>query len=309
MEWNRTLAAVAGTTLVACVACAEPPEQRSHTPATPIPAEEVLGGGEWLDRYPWLDERSGSSPLRSAIPAPTGFIRIELEPGSFGEWLRHLPTRVDRLQVLAHDGRALPGTAAAVVTLDVGPGDLQQCADSIIRLHAEHLWSRARADDAAYHFTSGDLSTWKDWVSGEVFRIDGARVRRLAGNPRTADHPNYRLWLHHLFRYAGTRSLALDSVPVPATRPLQPGDFLVDPGSPGHAVLVLDVAVHEDGRRVGLVGQGFIPAQEFHVVSGDGARALEGTWFSLPSSPDDALDIPSWSPFPRSSARSFSAGG
>jgi hypothetical protein len=193
------------------------------------------------------------------------------------------------------------------VAIDVGAGDLQQCADSIIRLHAEYLWSRGAADAAAYHFTNGDLSTWPDWLAGEVFRIDGAHVRRLPGPPREADHSTYRQWLQHLFRYAGSRSLALDSIPVPPSGPLEAGDFLVDPGSPGHAVLVLDVAADERGRRIGLVGQGFMPAQEFHVLTSARAEVLDGAWFPLPSGMDDTLDVPSWSPFPRRSARRFTA--
>lgn len=37
-------------------------------------------------------------------------------------------------------------------------------------------------------------------------------------------------------------------------------------GSPGHVVLVLDICEDEAGKRAFLLGQGYMPAQEFHVL-------------------------------------------
>jgi hypothetical protein len=68
------------------------------------------------------------------------------------------------------------------------------------------------------------------------------------------------------------------------------------PGGPGHAILILDVAEAPDGRRVALLGQGFMPAQDFHVL-----RAGASAWFSLDG---EDVDTPFWpAPFPWSSLR------
>ncbi len=40
----------------------------------------------------------------------------------------------------------------------------------------------------------------------------------------------------------------------------------MQPGAPGHAVLVLDLATDAQGHRVVLLGQGFMPAQSFSVL-------------------------------------------
>jgi hypothetical protein len=245
-----------------------------------------------------------TTPLEARFPTPSGAERIPVADGSFAAWLRALPLRTDRTHVLAHDGRTLHRPAAAIAALDVGRGDLQQCADSAIRLHAEWLWATEQASGAAYHFTSGDRSSWTDWQRGERFKISGSRVERLRGEARSNSWAAYRGWLQYVFRFAGTRSLRFDTDPVPPDAPIEAGDLFVEAGSPGHAVVILDVAVR-DGKRYGLVGQGFMPAEDFHILKAE--HAVDGHWFPLPMTADESLDTPSWSPFARSSARRFRA--
>jgi len=194
----------------------------------------------------------------------------------------------------------------AVVPMDVGRSDLQQCADSVLRLYAEYRWTRGDAEEIGLHFTSGDLSRWSDWRQGERFRVHGARVERVHGSAVSDDHASYRAWLQHTFLYAGTRSLSLDASPVPAPTPVMGGDVFVSPGSPGHAVLVLDVAVSASGQRVGLLGQGFMPAQTFHVLRGEGDHVVSG-WFVLPQRSGEVLKNPSWAPLPREGMLRFDA--
>lgn len=281
---------------------ATPPDAAPPDAAAPPPPVAV---GD----YPWLDTMADAGPLPPLIrldtrfPTPDGFTRVPVEPGSYAAWLRGLPVRTDRTHVLAYDGRRLFRPSAAIVALDVGDRDLQQCADTVIRLHAEYRWHRGEADRVAYHFTSGDRSGWRDWRRGERFRIRGATVERYRGQARSNTWKSWRGWLTHLFRYAGTQSLRLDSDPL-GDRPFAAGDFMVHPGGPGHAVVVLDVAAHPDGRRVALIGQGFMPAEDLHVLQMPGA--LNDVWFSLPAPGEGPIQTPSWpQPFGRAQARRF----
>lgn len=112
--------------------------------------------------------------------------------------------------------------------------------------------------------------------------------------PDTAggDHASFRSFLDNVFMWANTGSLAAQGKKV-GVEALRPGDFVVLPGSPGHAVLVLDLARADDGRRAALLGQGFMPAQSFHVLRPDRG----GVWFAIdPGSP--GLKTPFWPTFP-----------
>jgi len=277
-------------------------------PKTPD-AARTQPRSEGFVEYPWLAELPAELPrlrsLEARFPPPGGLRRALVARGSFAAWLRRLPVRTDRTQPLSWNGVLQRRPSAAVVALDVGGSDLQQCADTLIRLHAEYLWAVGLEETAAYHFTSGHPSRWRDWVAGTRWQVLGSRVQRTTGPPLSADHRGYRAWLRQLFIYAGTLSLGRDSRPVRPSETLDGGDFFVRPGSPGHALMILDVATDDQGRRYGLIAQGFTPAQELHIVADPGNSAKAHVWFPLPARQAEALVIPEWSPYPRRLARRF----
>ena len=250
-------------------------------------------------RYPWLTDARPIRPLAEALPPPGGFTRVPLEADSFGAWLRGLPLRPAGAPVRDFRGQELLAgqhqALAAVAELDVGRVDLQQCADSLIRLHAEWLWSRGQRERIAYRFTSGDLASWPRYAAGERPRVVGSKVTWSQGAPADDSRAAFQHYLTLVFTYAGTLSLAAGTQ-RPSREDVRPGDFFVLGGSPGHTVMVLDVARDAKGRRVALIGQGFTPAQDFHVLSpGQG-----GPWFPLEG---DSVATPFWKPFPWSSLR------
>jgi hypothetical protein len=272
----------------------------AESPRAPDEAERA--------RYAFLPAEASIRALDRTVPAPPGFRRVETGAGSFGAWLRGLPLRPPRTSVRAFDGRELlgpgDGRVFAVAELDVSPVDVQQCADSVIRLHAEWLWSRGDKAKIGYHFLSGDFATYARYASGERPQVDGPRVRWAQSASASDDRTTFRKYLDMVFNYASTISLAQRTTKIDRAV-LGPGDFFVLPGGPGHAILILDVAIDDRGRKVALLGQGFMPAQDFHVL----ASREEGLspWFSLDG---DAVDTPFWpEPFPWTSLRRFGAGG
>ncbi|RKH05300.1 DUF4846 domain-containing protein [Corallococcus carmarthensis] len=254
-------------------------------------------------RYPWLTASAQVRSLEESFAPPEGYTRMPLEAGSFGAWLRGLPLRPDGTPVRDFQGQTVLAASdarlAAVGELDVGTVNLQQCADSILRLHAEWRWASGHPERIAYRFTSGHLASWPRYAAGERARVSGAKVTWVPGSAAAdSSRAAFRNYLDLLFTYAGTLSIQAEGA-RPTREQLRPGDFFVLGGSPGHTVLVLDVASNTKGERVALVGQGFTPAQDFHVLAG-----RDGPWFSLEG---DSVATPFWVPFPMTSLRRLPA--
>lgn len=225
-------------------------------------------------------------PLLERTPPPPKSSRVSTE--GFGAWLRKLPTKPGRPPVHLHDGRkkGRQDVHALVLDLDVGTQDLQQCADAVIRLRAEYLWAAGRSDEVCFRFTSGHPAWWRDHAAGRRPRIQGQRVALEQVAASDKGRGNFRRYLDLVFTYAGTRSLARELRPVKETE-VRPGDVWLQAGSPGHAVLVVDVARSQE-RTYLLLAQSYMPAQEVHVLKApDG-----GVWFEL--RPDQGLRTPEW---------------
>ena len=69
-----------------------------------------------------------------------------------------------------------------------------------------------------------------------------------------------------LIRHRCFRRYLKPGVSVPYTS-LQPGDVFIKGGSPGHAVIVVDVAIYtQTGKKVFLLAQSYMPAQQIHIL-------------------------------------------
>lgn len=251
--------------------------------------------------WPWLTAPHVGDVLEDRFPAPAGFSRVPLAGDSFGAFLRRLPLLPAGEPVRAFDGRALGTPHVAVIALDIGARDLQQCADSALRLRVEHLWARGQQGKLAFHATSGDRLPFARYAAGEQIAVRGNKVSWRAADAGAAKGERNRAalarWLDDVFMYAGSRSLAKDTTAV--VDDVLPGDLLVVGGSPGHVLVVLDVAVQGAERRL-LIGEGFMPAQSFHVVP-----STSGEPWVTPAA-DGSVKVPTWpAPFPRSSLRRF----
>jgi len=248
--------------------------------------------------YPWIAPTSVvPRTLESALRPPEGFKRVPCAPGSFCAWLRGLPLKPAGTGVFFFDGKPKKSRVvhAAVVDLDVGKTDLQQCADAIIRLRAEYLWAAGRAAEIDFSLTNGTRVPWTRWAAGDRLKVKGRAVEWTTGGSVDATHDAFRAYLDFIFTYAGSESLQAD---LPARKPadVQPGDVLVQGGTPGHAVLILDVARDESGTTLLLIGQSFMPAQDFHVLTNLKHSTLS-PWYHADALEMSGLETPEWRPF------------
>jgi hypothetical protein len=235
-------------------------------------------------RYLWPNQTARQrATVADQVPVPLGYERVPVAPGSFAEWLRNLPLRPPATSVRLYDGRQKWSQEyhVAVIDIDTGTRDLQQCADAIMRLRAEYLLSVGRTRDIGFRDTNGKMMSY---------------------NGSEKNYAEFRRYMNRVFAYAGTYSLAKDLRSVPVSD-MQIGDVFIQGGFPGHAVMVIDIAVSKSGgdKRFLLV-QSFMPAQDMHILKN--LKAADGSpWFAY-ADPAARLVTPEWI-FPANSLKRF----
>ena len=102
-------------------------------------------------------------------------------------------------------------------------------------------------------------------------------------------HETFMEYMEVVFNYAGTLSLSKE---WKAKNPLSivPGDVWIYGGSPGHAVLVVDVAENASGERVFMIAQSYMPAQEMHILKNLNDPRIS-PWYQIP---EGQLLTPEW---------------
>ena len=61
---------------------------------------------------------------------------------------------------------------------------------------------------------------------------------------------------------------------------IEPGDVFIKGGFPGHAVIVMDVAVNSTGKKIFLLAQSYMPAQDIHLLLNHSNHSLS-PWYEV----------------------------
>jgi hypothetical protein len=210
-----------------------------------------------------------------------GFERVFAPPGTFAHWLRTLPVKPGKPPVHLYNGELKRNQNAQelVIDIDTGQRDLQQCADAVMRLRAEYLYSQRQFEAIHFNFTTGDRASYSKWRKGFRPKIDKSRVSWHQTGPVTEGYDGFRAYLDSVFTYAGTASLTRELASKDVSE-IAPGDVFIRGGFPGHAVIVVDVAKKIGGEAiVFLLAQSYMPAQEMHVLRNP-KDASRTPWYS-----------------------------
>jgi hypothetical protein len=220
--------------------------------------------------------------IKERFSTPKEYTWVEEQPDSFGYFLENFKLKPYGSLILKYDGTpiATQNLHEAVFNIDTGNKDLQQCADAVIRLRAEYLFTTKKFDDIQFHFTSGDLATWNDYKNGTRAFVNGNFVsfRKTAGFDDS--YQNFRNYLDLVFTYGGTISLNKETKPVSRNADLKTSDILITAGSPGHVVLIAGVCKNKEGKRLFLLTEGFTPAQSIHLLSNPFNKNIS-PWYDL----------------------------
>lgn len=183
------------------------------------------------------------------------------------EYLRNLPLKPNGTKVKLYNGETKYNNVYdAVIEIDVGDRDLQQCADAVIRLRAEYLYKNKMYDQIHFNFTNGFKADYKTWMNGYRISVNGNNVNWVKKTGYSNDYSSFRKYLDMVFAYAGTLSLSKEMKKV-AIEEMQIGDIFIKGDNPGHAVLIMDMAKNNStGEVIFLIAQGYMPAQDIHIL-------------------------------------------
>lgn len=231
--------------------------------------------------------------LSTRFSLPAGFQRIHQAPQSFGHFLRNLPLEKHGTPVLLYDGQLKENQDVheAVLKIDVGKRDLQQCADAVMRLRAEYLFQTKQYAKIHFHFTNGFDARYSKWAEGYRIKVSGNKVSWLKTDKPDYSYHTFRAYLDIVFSFAGTLSLSKELKTVKPDS-VTPGDVFIKGGSPGHAVIVMDVIENPvTKKRMFMLAQSYMPAQQIHIIKNP-ISSNNSPWYSL--KPESKLYTPEW---------------
>jgi len=237
---------------------------------------------------------STASTVKARFTPPQGFARIAVEPESFGYYLRNFPLLAIDQKVHLYNGNLKNDQTvhASIFDIDVGKRDLQQCADAVMRLRAEYLLGQKKYSEIAFIFTNGWNFEYEKWKAGNDLVVSGNKTYwKSSAAPKTS-YKEFRKYMDQVFMYAGTLSLSKELKPK-RLEDIEIGDVFILGGSPGHAVLVIDVAENtSSGDKAFMLAQSYMPAQQIHVLKNKENSVLS-PWYLL-SEIDNRLFTPEW---------------
>lgn len=210
---------------------------------------------------------SSGSTLETRFQLPEGYTRLSYSKDSFGNFVRSYPLCEDGSEVLLYNDSKKGNQNAhiAIFDMELVKDDLQQCADSVIRMYAEYFYKQKQYDLMQFHFVNGFSCDFSKWNQGMRVKVSGNSTTWYQGAVSDSSKKAFESYLRTVFCYASTLSLEKESKPI-QLKDIQIGDIFIHGGSPGHVVMVVDVCENKQKEKAFLLAQGYMPAQQFHIL-------------------------------------------
>lgn len=223
---------------------------------------------------------------------PEGYSRVEVSEDTFEEFLRNSKLKSYGEKVLYYDGRVKNKSNVydSVFDVNIGDRDLHHCADAVMLLGAEYLYSKGLYEDIHFDFVSGFKAEYSKWIEGYRIKVDGNNVSYYEAAGPSNTYESFRKFMDIVFAYSGTLSLVkeLESVQVDE---MEIGDVFIIGGSPGHAVIVVDLATNEIGEKIFMLAQSYMPAQQTQILINPNDKKIS-PWYRLKAG--EQLITPEW---------------
>ncbi|MCO5260338.1 MAG: DUF4846 domain-containing protein [Crocinitomicaceae bacterium] len=229
--------------------------------------------------------------IQTRFNPPSGFERKPVDDNSFASYLRNLPLKPAGEKVKYYNGGLKDDDVYdAVVDMEISNRDLQQCADAIMRLRGEYFYSIQAYDQISFTLTNGFKMDYSEWIEGNRVIVNGNRTTWSKTAEPSNTYKDFRKYMEFVFTYAGTLSLS-KSLHSKNIKDIAIGDVFIWGGSPGHAVIVVDIAENGSGEKVFLLAQSYMPAQETQILKNFNDRKIS-PWYK--ANIVGKLNTPEW---------------
>lgn len=220
---------------------------------------------------------------------PQGFERINTGDGSYEKYIASFPLKPHGSKVKYYNGEVKSKDVyEAVLDIDVGDRDLQQCADAAIRLRAEYLYSQKQYDRIHFNFTNGFKADYSKWMNGYRISVNGNNVIWNKTAEYSSNYQVFRSYLDMVFAYAGTLSLLQEMKQIEVDD-MQIGDVFLDKS---HTVIIVDIAKNKvTGKKLFILAQSYMPAQDIQILKNMQNPSLS-PWYPLDFG--ETLTTPEW---------------
>lgn len=232
-----------------------------------------FGYGETVNEK-WIT-KSGNT-IKTRFSVPEGYERVDAPENSFHAFLQKLPLKEYGTEVKYYNGKIKKNNDVycSVVDLHIGDRNLHECADAVMRLKADYLYQQKKYSEIHFNFLSDSKPRYfKDYANGDY------------------SEKKFRSYLNWVFAFANSASLHDEMKAVGDIKNIQPGDVLIQKKNPyGHAVIVVDIAKNENGEKIVLLAQSYMPAQEIQILINPNDSELS-PWYHLE---EGDIHTPEW---------------
>ncbi|HIE45127.1 MAG TPA: hypothetical protein EYP87_02905, partial [Flavobacteriaceae bacterium] len=120
--------------------------------------------------------------------------------------------------------------------------------------------------------------------------VKGNKVSWYKTNKPSTSYKSFINYMQWIFMYAGTLSLDEELKSVSISN-MQIGDIFIQGGSPGHAIIIVDMAKNNSGDKIFMLAQSYMPAQDIHILKNLN-NAIISPWYKAKNL--EVLNSPEW---------------
>lgn len=231
--------------------------------------------------------------IETRYEEPKGFKRVEVDEESFEYFLRNQKLKPYGEKVLYYNGKTKSpeGVYDSVIDVVIGDRDLHQCADAVMLLWGEYLYNKGLYEQISFNFVSGFKAEYRKWMEGYRIEIANNNATWVKRGEYSNTYESFRKYMDVVFAYCSTLSLEKKLTKVDI-EDMKIGDVFIKAGSPGHAAIVVDMAINEStGEKTFILAQSYMPAQQTQILINPNDETTS-PWYLLEI--EDKLITPEW---------------